>query len=93
MTEREFITWLRGHMMEANYALKFNWEIIDKLLQIKSETPVSKQLEIPFPEESDPKLSKTIWVSDSTSGTGTYSTTYIDTFTTDYKHTDDGTIY
>ena len=93
MTEREFITWLRGHMMEANYALKFNWEIIDKLLQIKSETPAGKQLEIPFPKDSDPKLSKTIWVSDSTSGNGTYSTTYIDTFTNNYKHTDDGTIY
>lgn len=85
MTEREFITWLRGHMMEANYALKFNWEIIDKLLQIKSETPAGKQLEIPFPEYSDPELSKTIWVSDSTSGNHTYST-----FT--YRE-NDGTIY
>ena len=44
MTEREFIVWLKGHMMEANYALKFNYEILDKLLQIKSETPVSRQL-------------------------------------------------
>ena len=93
MTEREFITWLRGHMMEANYALKFNWEIINKLIQIQSTDTAGKQLEIPFPEEPDTKLSKTIWVSDSTSGTGTYSTTYIDTFTNNYKHTDDGTIY
>ena len=93
MTEREFITWLRGHMMEANYALKFNWEIINKLIQIQSTDTAGKQLEIPFPEEPDPKLSKTIWISDSTSGNGTYSTTYIDTFTNNYKHTDDGTIY
>jgi len=92
MTEREFIVWLKGHMMEANYALKFNCEILDKLLQIKSETPVSKQLEIPFPEDPNPELSKTIWISDSTSGTDTYST-YINTFTTKYRHTDDGTIY
>ena len=93
MTEREFIVWLKGHMMEANYALKFNWEIINKLIQIQSTDTAGKQLEIPFPEEPDTKLSKTIWVSDSTSGTGTYSTTYIDTFTNNYKHTDDGTIY
>jgi hypothetical protein len=82
MTEREFITWLRGHMMSANYGDTFNWEILDKLLLIKSETPSSKQLEIPFPEYG---LSKTIWVSDSTSGKHTYSTlTYQE---------DDGTIY
>jgi hypothetical protein len=82
MTEREFITWLRGHMMEANYANTFNWEILDKLLLIKSEIPSSKQLEIPFPESD---LSKTIWVSDSTSGKHTYSTlTYRE---------DNGTIY
>ena len=82
MTKREFIVWLRGHMMNANFADKFNWEILDKLLLIKSETSKSTQLEIPFP---NPKLSKTIWVSDSTSGKHTYSTlTYRE---------DDGTIY
>ena len=81
MTEKEFIIWLRGHMMNANYKDKFNWEIIDKLIQVQSTNTAAKQLEIPFPKESNPELSKTIWVSDSTSGTGTYSTTYIDTFT------------
>ena len=92
MTEREFIIWLRGHMMEANYADQFNWEILNRLIQIQSNQPKAIQLEIPFPENDDKGISKTIWVSDSTSGTGTYSTQYIDTFTK-YKHTDDGTIY
>ena len=85
MTEREFITWLRGHMMEANYADTFNWEILDKLLLIKSETSKSTQLEIPFPDNTNKGTSKSIWVSDSTSGKHTYSTlTYRE---------DDGTIY
>ena len=81
MTEREFIIWLRGHMMEANYANPFNWEILNKLLLIKSETTKAIQLEIPFPEEQDKGITKTVWISDSTSGTGTYSTIYVDTFT------------
>jgi hypothetical protein len=81
MTEREFIIWLRGHMMEANYADQFNWEIINRLIQIRSEQRKYIQLEIPFPDYPDKELTKTIWVSDSTSGTGTYSTTYVDTFT------------
>ena len=72
MTEREFITWLRGHMMEANYANQFNWEILNKLLLIKTDNPKAIQLEIPFPEERG--ISKTIWVSDSTSGTDTITT-------------------
>ena len=85
MTKREFIVWLRGHMMNANFDDKFNCEILDKLLLIKSETPSNKQLEIPFPEYTNSELSKTIWVSDSTSGKHTYSTlTYRE---------DDGTIY
>jgi len=82
MTEREFITWLRGHMIEANYADKFNWEILNGLIQIQTEQPKATQLEIPFP---DPNMTKTIWVSDSTSGKHTYSTF-------NYRE-DDGTIY
>ena len=85
MTEREFITWLRGHMMNANYKDKFNWDIIDKLIQIQPNDNSYKQLEIPFPDYPNPELSKTLWVSDSTSGKHTYSTlTYRE---------NDGTIY
>lgn len=85
MTEKEFIIWLRGHMAEADYPSLFNQAIVDKLLLIKSESVVNKQLEIPFPEYPNSELSKTIWVSDSTSGKHTYSTlTYRE---------DDGTIY
>jgi hypothetical protein len=82
MTEREFIIWLRGHMVQANYADNFNWEILNRLLQIQSDQPKSTQLEIPFP---DSNMTKTIWVSDSTSGKHTYSTF-------NYRE-DDGTIY
>ena len=85
MTEREFITWLRGHMMNANYKDKFNWDIIDKLIQVQHVDNTGIQLEIPFPEYPNAELSKTIWVSDSTSGKHTYSTlTYRE---------NDGTIY
>lgn len=85
MTEREFITWLRGHMMNANYKDKFNWDIIDKLIQIQPTDNLNKQLEIPFPDYPNSDLSKTLWVSDSTSGKHTYSTlTYRE---------NDGTIY
>lgn len=71
--------------MNANYKDKFNWDIIDKLIQIQSNDNSSKQLEIPFPDYPNPELSKTLWVSDSTSGNHTYSTlTYRE---------NDGTIY
>jgi hypothetical protein len=85
MTLDEFITWLRGHMMQANYADNFNWEILNRLIQIQPEQPKSTQLEIPFPDNTDKGTSKTIWVSDSTSGKHTYTTF-------NYKE-DDGTIY
>lgn len=85
MTEREFITWLRGHMMEANYAKQFNWEILNKLLLIQPEQQKYTQLEIPFPDDIEKGISKTVWVSDSTSGKDSYST---------FNYTEDnGTIY
>jgi hypothetical protein len=63
MTEHEFIVWLRGHMMEANYGDKFNWEIVNKLMQVQSH---GKQLEIPFPDFENPRLPNISWTSDST---------------------------
>ena len=65
MTEREFIIWLRGHMMEADYPNLFNQAIVDKLLQIQSPLK-GKQLEIPFPEYTNLELPNITWTSDST---------------------------